>query len=145
LEVSHPSDINSSGDFLSLEQFLESDDLSLEDSLRNASDWSSSLSESSNSASILNDRDFLLLEFSSQHNSSSSVVSPSDGDLSSQDSHSTSVDHSADLLPGNSSFESSNGNSVHPLLDSSWWHSSSEQNSLLDSELSSCDFTSNKS
>lgn len=145
LEVSHSSDINFSGDFLSLEQFLESNDLSLEDSLRNASDWSSSLSESSNSASVLNDRDFLCLKLSSQYNSSSSIVSSSDGDFSSQDSHSTSVDHSADLLSGNSSFESSNGNSVHLPVNSFWWYSSSEQNSLLDSELSSCDFASNKS
>jgi len=33
LDVSHSSDINSSGDFLGLKQFLEADDSSSEDSL----------------------------------------------------------------------------------------------------------------
>lgn len=49
------------------------------------------------------------------------------------------------MLLDNLVSESSNSNFVSLLVDSLWWHSSSDQDSLLRVELSSSYFTSNKS
>lgn len=117
------------------------DDLLLECSLGDTSDWHSSLLDLSDLLLELDHRDLFLLQFSLQSNADSSVHSPRDRDLSFQRSNSSCVHNLADLLPGNFIFKSSNSNFEHLLADSLWWISSSNEDLLLLSELLSCYFT----